>query len=482
MLAFATGVALILGVVLMNSRTVLSLVSTGLLVATAAAVQPAWAAPPPNDNRADAISVDPPRELKGTLVDATLESGTDSSNCAGTDASVWYRFVAPKRGAIIIQLDAAGEMDATIDLYRQNRSKYQYVECDETDSKGVATIDNESLEPGGTYAIRVGKEFGSVAESFTLRVLVPSPAPEPPGKKLPAKGVKNSVDRLVNPGDAYHAFMREGRTMRLSLRVQQCTSLDVFGPGTTGFGGTPVKRLSCGGYTLFTPTESGRHFLVVRAGKSRDKQSYRLRIATANRDDTTPGIFIRNDAKVSGKVNGGIDFRDLYRFDVTRRSTLTLSVSGGPTMRLVRENGSGVGRGDFIDRTVSAGRYYVAVQGEGKYTLKRVSRTITNTSVRVNGRRSVTVSPGASVQLSLNVRPAVAGRGTMIVERFDPIDGWQFARRYPVSVDSGRGSATFSPPSVGRYRVFGEYKGTRIAAPSDANSVVRFKVQQPLSD
>ena len=299
----------------MIRHTTVSLLGAGLLIATGLGAQPAWAAPPSNDNRADAILVEPPKELQGTLVDATLETGTDTSYCANTDASVWYRFTAPKRGAIIVQLDAAGEMDATIDLFRQTRSKYEYTDCDDTDSKGVATIDNESLEPGATYAIRVGKEWGSVADTFALRVLIPSPAPEPPGKDLPAKGEKNSVDRLVNPGDAYHTYMREGRTMRLSLRVNQCTSLQVYGPGSSGFGGEGVMSLPCGGYSLFTPTESGRHFLVVRAGKSRDKQPYRLRVATANRDDTTPGIFIGNNSKVQGKVNGGIDFRDLYRLD-----------------------------------------------------------------------------------------------------------------------------------------------------------------------
>jgi hypothetical protein len=221
---------------------------------------------------------------------------------------------------------------------------------------------------------------------------------------------------------------------------------------------------------------------VVRAGKSRDTQSYRLRVAVATRDDTTPGVFIGNNAKVRGKVNGGIDYRDLYRFDVTRRSTLTLSVSGGPTMRLVREDGSGVGRGEFIDRTVRAGRYFVAVQGEGSYALKRISRTITSTSVRANGRRSVSVAPGTSVRLSLNVRPAVAGRGLMIVERFDPIDGWQFSKRYPVGVTNGKATVMFRPPSLGHYRVSGEFNGTRIAAPSEAYNFVRFRVQSPLAD
>ncbi|MCB0900742.1 MAG: hypothetical protein KDB83_01225, partial [Actinobacteria bacterium] len=227
----------------MIRHTTVSLLGAGLLIATGLGAQPAWAAPPSNDNRADAILVEPPKELQGTLVDATLETGTDTSYCANTDASVWYRFTAPKRGAIIVQLDAAGEMDATIDLFRQTRSKYEYTDCDDTDSKGVATIDNESLEPGATYAIRVGKEWGSVADTFALRVLIPSPAPEPPGKDLPAKGEKNSVDRLVNPGDAYHTYMREGRTMRLSLRVNQCTSLQVYGPGSSGFGGEGVMSL-----------------------------------------------------------------------------------------------------------------------------------------------------------------------------------------------------------------------------------------------
>ena len=458
----------------MIRHTTVSLLGAGLLIATGLGAQPAWAAPPSNDNRADAILVEPPKELQGTLVDATLETGTDTSYCANTDASVWYRFTAPKRGAIIVQLDAAGEMDATIDLFRQTRSKYEYTDCDDTDSKGVATIDNESLEPGATYAIRVGKEWGSVADTFALRVLIPSPAPEPPGKDLPAKGEKNSVDRLVNPGDAYHTYMREGRTMRLSLRVNQCTSLQVYGPGSSGFGGEGVMSLPCGGYSLFTPTESGRHFLVVRAGKSRDKQPYRLRVATANRDDTTPGIFIGNNSKVQGKVNGGIDFRDLYRFDVVRRSTLTLSVTG--------EDGSAVSRGEYIERNVSAGRYYAAVQGDGKYTLKRISRTITSSKVRVNGKRTATMSPGSTVRLNLIVRPAVAGRGVIVLSRFDPIDGWQFARRYRVAVNNGRATVQFRPPSVGRYAIVGEYKGTSTAAASQAYSSARFKVQEPLTD
>jgi hypothetical protein len=459
----------------------LGLLACGLLI-TGLASPPGWAAPPPNDNRDDATVINPPAEIQGTLVDATTEPVNEGSTCASTDASVWYRFTAPNRGAVIITLDAGGEMDAVLDLYRRTRSRYGQVDCQPTDTAGRVTIDNSTLDPGGDYAIRVGKQLGSPAAGFTLQVLVPSPPPEPPGKPLPGKGVRNRVDRLLNPGDAYWMRMREGQTMRLSLRTRQCTRLEVYGPQTTDFDGETLRTLPCGGFGLFTPTQSGRHYLVVVAtGKSRAEQPYRLRAAAAGRDDTTPGIFIGNNARMRGRVNGGIDFRDMYRFDVTRRSTLTLEVNGGPSMRLVSANGGRIGRGDYIERRVPAGRYFVAVEGDGAYTLRRVSRTITSANVRFNGRRAASVQPGTGVRVSLNVRPAVAGPGVMVVERFDPLEGWQFAKRFRVQVSNGQATVAYTPPSVGRYRVTGEFDGTRTAAPSYTGTA-RLNVQGPLVD
>lgn len=269
--------------------------------------------------------------------------------------------------------------------------------------------------------------------------------------------------------------------MRLSLAASKCTSLTVFGPDTNSLSATPLKRLRCGGYRLFTPTESGSHYLLVEAGKARGKQSYRLQVAPARRDDTTPGIFIRNNAKARGKLNGRLDSVDLYRFDVTRLSTLNLEVTGGPTMELVRDNGNFVDSGDFIDRRVRAGRYFVAVEGSGKYTLRRVSRTITTATLRFNNRQSAVIGSNATANLTLRVKPNASGRGLIRVERFDPIAGWQFLRTYSVNVSNGSASVAFRPPSVGRYRAFAEYRGSATAAPDDSG-VARLRVQDPLQD
>lgn len=462
-------------------RITVFLSSSALAMSALMLAPPASAAPPTNDNRADAQVLTLPANVDGTLVDATWETNEPYGGCAPTEASVWYRFTAPKRGSVIIQLEAAGEMDAVLELYRQTRSKLEYLECLPTDAKGAATIDRDDLVADGTYALRVSRQTGSQAAAFTLRALVPAPAPEPPGKPLPAKGVRGSVDRLTNRGDAYSMTLQEGRTMRVSLRVNQCTGLEVYGPGPTSFSGNPVAALSCGGYTLFTPSQPGPYSFLVRAGRSRDTQRYRLRVAPAGRDDTSPGVFIRNNAKVRGKVNGGIDTRDLYRFDVTRRSTLTLNVTGGPRMRLVRDGGGRIASGTYIERKVAAGRYFVAVQGEGRYTLTRLSRVITKSNVTFNGRRNAKVAPGTTARLALRVKPAVEGPGVLTVSRFDPIEGWQFLRRYRVRVVNGNATIAFQPPSLGRYAVQAEYKGSREAAASYAGTA-RLQVHGPLQD
>jgi hypothetical protein len=456
-----------------------ALVVAGAVLVTAPT---AWAAAPSNDNRADATLVDPPQSLTGTLVEATLEATDDSSSCGATDGSVWYHFTAPPRGSVVIQFDAGGAMDATVDLYKQVRSKLTFVDCDYSDSKGKATIDRGGLEAGADYAIRVGNDTGSVADTFRLRVLVPTAPPHPPGRHLPAKGVRNHVDRVLNSADTYWTKLKAGRTMRLSLRSQHCTSLTVFGPGTTDFAEEqPERGLFCGGYALFTPTESGRHFLVVQAARDRDVQHYRLQVAPAGRDDTAPGILIANHAAVKGHVNGGIDTRDLYRFDVTHRSALTLGLSGLPTMTLVRDDGSRFGSGNEISRHVGAGRYVVAVSGSGHYTLRLALKTITRATLRVNHRQATTIGPKATARLSLKVRPTAIGPSVITVERFDPIAGWQFLRSYHPRVSHGSATVRFKPPSIGRYRASASYLGSRDSAPSDTG-LVWLRVQRKLGD
>ena len=57
---------------------------------------------------------------------------------------------------------------------------------------------------------------------------------------------------------------------------------------------------------------------------------------------------------------------------------------------------------------------------------------------------------------------------TITVQRFDPLEGWQFARRFHVHAAGGVAAVSFTPPNVGRWRATASFDGTRETAPSNA--------------
>ncbi len=446
------------------------------LAVLALSAPPALAAPPANDNRVDAAQIGLGDTVKGTVVEATTEPNEAFGSCQGSDATVWYRFTPPSSGNVVVTFDAGGNLDATINVYERERSELTPVDCDDTDRKGAATLALSDLDSSHEYLIQVGKQVESDPGDFKLSVLVPSPPAEAPGKALPARGARDSVDRLLNPSDIYNRRLTAGTPYRVSLTTDGCTGITVTDPD-----GRDLVSRRCGGYALFTPDRTGRYLFTVDSGRRRGAQPYRLRAGRAREDDTTPGVFVGNYATVRGRVNGRLDSVDLYRFDVTRRSRLSLRVSGGPDLALLSEAGRRLASGDDIERALSAGRYYVAVRGAGKYRLHRVSRAITHSGTRFNGSTHATTAPGQTVDLALVVRPAVEGRGVITVERFDPLEGWQFLRRYRVTVSGGRGSVAFTPPSVGRYRARSSFLGSRTASASDTG-LARLRVIAPLSE
>jgi hypothetical protein len=145
-----------------------------------------------------------------------------------------------------------------------------------------------------------------------------------------------------------------------------------------------------------------------------------------------------------------------------------------------RRLGSGT---DELVRRLRPGRYFVAVRARdgaaGAYTLSRLARTITRARMTVNGGRHPTLAPGQTASLSLGVTPAVDGRATLVVERYDPIEGWLYFVTYRARVTGTAATVAFRPPFVGRWRVTGTYDGTRTSSPSSGGTA-RFDVLEPL--
>lgn len=484
----------------MSIRT---LVATAVAVLVFAAPGAASAAPPPNDARADAVALAaPPTGVSGTLVGATVEATEPVGSCGAAGPSVWYRLDAGADARLVVSLDAGGDLDAVVDVFRRVRSQVSGVTCEATDEDGNAQA-TFSVKKGESYLVRVAAKPGSALSTFRLDLGVAAPEPTAPGAQLPASGVTRTLDRIGHVADAFSARLRSGVAYRINLAAlggggdededAPCVSLSVYAPGTSSFeDGDTVRSLRCGGYVLFTPGagEGGRYSFYVQASSSRrGAQRYHLQVARALSDDTAPGVFLHNFARVRGAVRGsGVDVVDLYRFDVRTRSTLFASVatSGSLDLVLLRDDGRrlacacGEEGGAELHRGLRPGRYFLAVRAvdgsNARYVLRRASRTITKSKIQVNGKRVAQVAPGTTVRVAVVTSPRVNGPTTITVERFDPLSGWQFVRR--AHVGSG-GALSFTPPAVGKYRFRGSFDGTRGAAPSNTG-VARLTVAGPL--
>ena len=466
----------------------MGLIAVAALVFAAAA----GAAGPPNDNRSNAQPLGPlPAKATGTTAGSTREPDDPISPCGRDRGNVWYRFDAEAADRLVLRLKAGGDLDAVVTVYRRVRSQLRYVACDPTNDKGIARL-SFSTEAGGIYLIAVGQRIGSAAGTFRLDLFVPEPPATPPGTALPPQGVRDSVDALVDPDDSWATTLRAGTTYRLKLTAATGSCLDValYPPGTRSFNDVePVLGLPCIGYATFTPGPDGggRYSILVSAEEGVvGRQAYRLKVAKATPDDTAPGIPLTNGQTRRGQVSARtVDVVDLYRFGVGSRSDLTLTLRTGAAARmdlvLLTDSGHRLRcdcyetGGERLRIRLNPGRYYAVVRARegsgGRYRLSMLLREITSTDLLISGSHDTVAAPGQAVTLSENVSTAAAAGGLIRVQvdRFDPLSGWQFFRLFGLRAGGdGSATATWIPPTVGRWRAHAVFYGTRTASPSES--------------
>jgi hypothetical protein len=471
-------------------RRIIAIVVALLAVLPAAAAAAQTPPAPPNDNRANATALGTlPARVTGTTAGATVEPNEPFTGCGQTAGSVWYQLTVGSTvpAGIAVTLTASGDLDAVVDVYTKVRSQISSVECDATDKQGDAAL-SFTPQKNTTYLIRVSQLSDSVSGTFTLNAFVlPAPA-SPPGKPLPAGGAGGALERVVNTSAAYAVRMTAGVPYRINLvnRSTGCMGLEVFAPGTTSFNGdTPIARLPCGGYRLFTPSQSGTFSMLVRAsGGARAQQRYYLDVAPASPPETAPGVFIGNDVSVFGRLRGNrIDVVRLYAFDVIDVSNLQLNLATGSgntfDLELLNDRGNqidcacGSSGGESINRTMHPGHYFAAVISRGfssgSFTLSRLSRSITRTALLFNGTGFISGLPGTSLQMQVRVSKNISGPVSILVQRFDPLAGWQFDETINTTAVNGLAGATFIPTTAGRWRAIASFNGTRTASPSQSS-------------
>ena len=77
-----------------------------VLALCAAVPATAAAAPPPNDDFADAQALSLPSQVPGSTVDATIETGEPDPDEIGITRSIWFEWTAAADG--LVKLDTCG--------------------------------------------------------------------------------------------------------------------------------------------------------------------------------------------------------------------------------------------------------------------------------------------------------------------------------------------------------------------------------------
>jgi hypothetical protein len=456
-----------------------------LLLVPATAVAARAAGAPANDNRTKATPIGGlPATVPGTTVGATDDPTDPGSDCGRAHDTVWYRVSSVGAGRLVVRLNAFGDLDAMVSVYRAVRSRLIPVACTPTDDNGRGALTFTSN--GGDYLVMVGRERTSDDGNFRLTLFRQEPTSRAPGRKLPRGGVSTWVDPISDFDDAWSLRMKAGVEYRVNLSPARgrCITLALFRPGTRSFlGAAPLHVETCGGYFAYTPGfgGSGRYSLLVTATDSRPgRQRYHLQAATAGTDDMAPGVLLRNLETRRGTISGTrIDVVDLYRFRVDTVSDVTLTLQGPSSARLIvlNENGRRLadsgGSGPVVVR-LGTGTFFAAVRADGGahggYRISLLERRTTTTTVLANGSRSAIVATGATVSIGVDVEFSPDGRVRLELDRFDPLTGWHFYRLFRLRLGNGRAGLSWRPPSIGHWRVSASFGGTRTASPSDGGT------------
>lgn len=430
-----------------------------------------------NDDRDDAQRIDRlPLAMQGSVVDAGREKDESATPCADGRGSVWYRIDPGHTRRIVVRLRAAGDLDATLDVFQRNRSKDDFLTCDNGDRHGNAAVAFHGLR-GRAYLVRVSQQAGSPADRFRISA-VGAGAVRLPGPPLPASGISATLDRAQRTANAWAVRLRSGVRYRIALThpSEACIGGALY-KARQRLSSTPVATLGCAGYLLYTPPHSGTFSVVVRAARGvRGVQRYFLAAGQAGRDDSAPGVRVENYGRVQDSL-GLLDRVDLFRFDVVRRSVLFLHLNTAARnaydVLLTDSDGRRIAcgcddRGDqLLRKGLHRGQYFVAVRARGRargrYTLLRASRTITKSSLSIE---TPALAPMGTQTITVSTQPAIDGPVAIVVEQLDPLGGWQFVRTLHTHMAAGIAKATFVAPSIGHWRAMAEYEGTRGRAPS----------------
>jgi len=113
-------------------------------------------------------------------VNTTNTPGIPAPGCASySGQDVWFSFVAPAGGTVILETTAGTTNDGGMALYSATActGSFTLIECDDDDGPGAMPfITRSGLTPGATYYVRFW-DFGGGTGTFNICAYEPPPPP-----------------------------------------------------------------------------------------------------------------------------------------------------------------------------------------------------------------------------------------------------------------------------------------------------------------
>jgi hypothetical protein len=402
-------------------------------------VAPALAAPPPNDNRADAQLLPTfPTVTHGTTVDATDERlDPQVSKCGRVDATVWYAIASAPDGTIVASVQASGALAPVVHIYRRNPSNIAEVACG-TGKAGGKAIASVAAVRGAGYLILVGHKPGAPNGDFDLRadlILPPDNddrSQATPIGRLPATkrgttlgATSDSYSHCrMSGGGVWYRFRgpATGRAI-VQLGVGERDGVVAAFERVRG----DVEEIGCqqtdrhGRAVFGFATEHGGQYLLLvgdRAGSS--PGDFTLTIRPGEAPERLPGRALpRGGAR--GSVDGLTDVNDIWSVRLAQGRTYRISFSSTPcAVARVRRESSVLrsfqcrGYTTLTPGTTGGGRYAVEVEAPPG-------------SRREAYRLQVVAAQADDLGVGVEIVPGSGRRGRLSPTGVDVVDLYHFA-------------------------------------------------------
>ena len=421
----------------------------------------ALAAPPANDNRADAESIPAfPHTVSATTAEATVERlDPQVSRCGRVESTLWYRVDTAPDGLIALTVKGAAGVAPVLRIYRRTASAIQEVDCASAGPGGSASASLETVR-GSSYLVLVGRRPSTPDGGFELRAELFLPPgndsragaqaiPKLPGSvrgtTLGATGDEADPGRCGLAGATVWYRLPSSRDGRILLRLSAAGQLDAaivvlervrsqFRNVTCG-----VTNRSGQATVSFGSRRGATYLIAVGHVRGADPGTFRIDALVSEAAESRRAGKALPRAGVRSSVHGLTDVNDVWRVSMRPGTTYRLGFSSSSSCSAVslyaRRN---LGRRLAALSCRGYTTFTPGPDGAGEYVLEVVA----GGEAASQGYRLL-FAPAAADDLGVGIelRNRVRANGSLDPARLDVRDLYHFdvERRGDVRLDVSNG-------------------------------------------